>query len=314
MLNEMYMGFDESNDTSPLGVTISFAGVPDSFHGNIFCEGYAPDETHCHNGGADCGMSGAILNHKMQITQQNNGSKVAPLMDRGVGYVFNQTLTENYFGKCAYLYDGANTLNVNSRCGATAHGTADCDDTKSAFYNQCTSDDGTSYHTCTRDDPEISGKMCKCESCSPQYGTIDPPHQKADETCFYEMPALIVPADGPKSFTPSGTNHLRDALNQRVQGDHQPDQWNEIVLDEKLLIPQFHHDPTHTILAFVYVVGSSMDAEMAQSYANGMRDDFQKIYRVSGVPDIPVIELNAQIDFTQVGGPFKLASEHRVVV
>merc|ERR1711862_692560 len=129
-----------SNDSSPLGVTISFAGNPNSLHDNIFCEGYAPDETHCFNGNADCGMSGAVLNHYILTQDYGNGSKVASLMDRDVGYVFNQTLTENYFGKCAYLYDGANTLNVNSRCGNTAHGKASCDDENAAFYNRCTSD------------------------------------------------------------------------------------------------------------------------------------------------------------------------------
>jgi hypothetical protein len=322
LLNQMYMGFNESNDTSPLGVTISFAGDSTSFHGNIFCEGYAPDNTSCYKGGSDCGMSSACINHKVMIEQQNSGSKVAPLMNRAVGYVFNQTMVETYLGKCTYLYDGANSLNVNSRCGASAHGEADCDDPHAAFYNMCTDDDPTdphaSYHTCTKEDPEITGMMCKCESCHPQYGTKDPPRQKADQTCFYEMPALIVPADGPNSFIPSTTNHLRDAMKQRVEGDKQTNQqreWNEVVLDEKLLIPQFHYDPTHTILAFVYVAGSSVPAEQAQSFANAMRDDFQSIYQVSGVSDIPVIELNAMDDFTQTGGPFKLAaSQHRVVV
>jgi hypothetical protein len=315
-LNEMYMGFDPSNDTSPLGVTISFAGNPNSFHENIFCEGYAPDETHCFGGNADCGLSGAVINHHVLTTPYGNGTKVASLMDRSVGYIFNQTLTETYWAKCAYLYDGANTLNVNSRCGSTAHGTADCDDHHSAFYNQCTRDEPptptSSYHTCARDDPEVANMLCA------PYGPLTPPLHKSDQVCMYEMPALIVPEDGAKSFVPSKTSHLREAMNARFHSDQQSRQfqeWNEIVLDEKLVIPHFHHDPTHTILAFVYVAGGQLSTESAQTYATQIRDDYESIYRVHGVPHIPIVELNSIDDFTQTGGPFrKAAPPQRVVV
>lgn len=314
-MNSMYMGFNASNDSSPLGVAISFAGDTTSFGANVFCSGYV--NTSCHNGGNDCRMSAALINHKVMTQQQGNGSRVAPLMNRAIGYVFNQTLTEDYFGKCAYLYDGADSLNVNQGCGGSAPIPATCDNENSAFYDMCTTDSGTSYHHCVISDPEIQNMLCKCESCSPQYGTVIPPEHKQDQTCFYEMPALYVPYDDPSSYTPSSTNHLRDAMKQRVQGDevtNQNQEWNEVVIDERLLIPQIHYDPTHTIVAFVYVAGTSMGTESAQSAANSMRDVFQQTYRVNGVGDIPVIELNAIDDFTLTGGPFKLPSQHRVVV
>jgi hypothetical protein len=316
-MNEMYMGFNASNDSSPLGVTISFAGQTGAFNDNIYCTGYV--NTSCYQGNNDCRMSTAVINHQVMTQQQDNGRKVAPLMNRAIGYVFNQTLTENYFGKCAYLYDGADSLNVNYGCGMTAHGSNSCDDKQSAYYNQCTNDGGTSYHTCTRSDPEITGMLCKCESCSPQVDGIVPPQHKNDQTCIYEMPALIVP--DPSSFSPpsDAPNHLRDAMKQRVQGDeitNQQQEWNEVVIDERLLLPQIDFDPTHTIVAFVYVNGAALGSEQAQGLATAMRDEFQRTYRVSGngVADIPVIELNAIEDFTQSGGPFKLPSQYQVTV
>jgi hypothetical protein len=317
-MNEMYMGFNASNDSSPLGVTVSFAGDPNGFTNNVYCHGnYVGVNTSCYNGGADCRMSTAVINHMIMTQQQNDGRKVAPLMSRSVGYIFNQTLTENYFGKCAYLYDGADSLNVNVGCGASAHGAASCDDPHSAYYNMCSSDGGNSYHTCTKADPEIEGMLCKCESCSPQYGTITPPQHKNDQTCIYEMPALIVPKDGANSYTPGTTNHLRDAIKQRVAGDeitNQQQEWNEVVIDNQLLLPQIQFDPTHTIVAFVYVVGSNMPGEQAKGYATRMRDQFQQTYQVSGVGNIPVLELNAIEDFTQSGGPFKLPTQYHVTV
>lgn len=317
-LNEMYMGFNASNDSSPLGVTVSFAGDTSEFGKNLFCHGYV--NTSCFNGNNDCRMSTAMINHLVMTQQQDSGRKVAPLMNRAVGYIFNQSLTENYFGKCAYLYDGADSLNVNLGCGASAPIPADCDNKQSAFYNQCSSDGGNSYHTCIRSDPEIEGMLCKSAAdVSPPYGTIDPPQHKNDRTCIYEMPALIV--DDPSTWTApeNPTNHLRDAMKQRVQGDeitNQQQEWNEIVVDERLLIPRIEYDPTHTILAFVYVTGASMGSEDAQRHATGMRDAFQQTYHVTGngVADIPVLELNAIEDFTQTGGPFKLPSQYRVAV
>lgn len=316
-LNEMYMGFNVSNDSSPLGVTISFAGIPQSFGENIYCHGYV--NTSCYKGNNDCRMSTAVINHLVMTQQQDSGRKVALLMNRAVGYVFNQTLTENYFGKCAYLYDGADSLNVNYGCGMSAHGTASCDNPTSAFYNQCTNDGGNTHHTCTRSDSEITGMLCKCETCSPQVDGIQPPQHKNDQTCIYEMPALIV--EDPSSWDPpsDATNHLRDAMKQRVQGDeitNQQQEWNEVVIDERLLLPQIEYDPTHTIVAFVYVTGASLGSEEAHGLATNMRDEFQSTYHVSGngVADIPVIELNALEDFTQSSGPFKLPAQYSVTV
>jgi hypothetical protein len=307
-LNAMYTAFNASNDSTALGVTIGWAGNPRSFDDNLFCNGYV--NTSCFNGNNDCRMSAAIMNHKVQVSPLDTGYKVEPLMARAIGYVFNQTLTENYFGKCVFLYDGATALNVNQGCGASAPVPASCDNPNSAYYNMCTSDGGKSYHHCNATDPEIEAKKCKCESCSPTYGTMTPPQYRyTQEQCFYEMPALIVPHDSPNSFTPSSTNHLRDAMKQRVLGDEssgQTQEWTEVVIDDRLLIPQIERDPTHTIVAFVYAIGASMGPEDGLAFATKMRDQYQQKYGVHGVGDIPVLELDAIHDFTQSGGPFML--------
>lgn len=314
-LNAMYMDFDASNDSSAIGVTIGFAGNPKSFDDNLFCNGYV--DTGCFHGNNDCRMSAAIMNHKVMVGEvaddghpNATGYKVEPLMARAIGYIFNQTLTENYFGKCVFLYDGATALNVNQGCGGSAPVPASCDNPNSAFYNMCTNDGGKSYHHCNATDPEIEGKKCKCESCSEPYGTMIPPQYRyTQDQCFYEMPALIVPHDDPGSFIPSSTNHLRDAMKQRVLGDEssgQTQEWTEVVIDDRLLIPQLKLDPTHTIVAFVYAIGADMGPEDGLAYATKMRDQYQQKYGVVGVGDIPVIELDAIHDFTQSGGPFKL--------
>jgi len=305
------MAFNESDDSTALGVTISFAGQTSSFEANLYCHGYV-DGSDCYKGNNDCRMSGAVLNHQVSVEQSGDGWRFVPVMGRPIGYVFNQSLSENYFGKCAFLYDGADSYNVNVGCGASAPAPQDCSNELSAFYDMCTDGGTHDPHHCIATDSEVVSKKCKCESCSPTYGTVTPPQQKSEETCFYELPALIVDPDNVGAFTPSSTNHLRDSMKQRVAGDNitrQQREWNEIVIDDRLLIPKINEDPTHTIVAFVY-----SGSETNKNLAIAMRDTFQQTYRVSGVPDIPVIEIDAEVDFTTVGGPFKLPSQSRVVV
>lgn len=308
------MAFDESNDDTSLGVTVSFASQLGSFEDNIYCAGYT--NSNCYQGQSDCRLSAAIINHKVMVRETNTdgviGHVVQPLMDRGVGYIFNQTLVENYFGKCTYLYDGASSYKLNLGCGGVAPPTTDCDNERSAFNNMCTNDGGQTLHHCTATDSEIVGQKCAPE------GHIQPPSHKGDATCFYEMPALIV--DDPKNFTPSDTNHLREALKQRVEGDkvtRQEMEWNEVIIDNRLFLPQLNLDPTHTLIAFFYVTGSSMGDGTAHHLATSMRDKFQETWKVSGVGDIPVVEMDARTDFATTGGPFKMSGsfkEHRQIV
>jgi len=312
----MYMAFNESDDSTAMGVTLSYAGQTGSFRDNIYCSNYV--DTGCHMGNNECRMSAAIINHKVMTQADGDGMRVATLMQRSIGYIFNQTLTESYWSKCAYLYDGADSYNVNLGCGSTATTPQECENRHAAYYNMCSSDGGTSYHHCTATDPEVANRMCRCDTCDTAYGTITPPRFKNDETCFYEMPALIVDHDDQSSFTPSNTNHLRDSIKQRVASDAstgQHQEWNEVVIDERLLLPMIEKDPTHSVVAFFYVDGASMWVEDAKRLATSMRDRFQEQYHVSGVPDIPVVLLDSRNVFTNSSGPFKLGtSESHVVV
>lgn len=300
-LNTMYMGFDENDDESRLGVTISMAANTTDFNGNLFCSPLM--NTSCYQGQADCRMSSTLFNHKVVVA--NN--MFAPTMDRPVGYVFNQDYAENYFGKCSYLWDGNNFNDLNTGCGAGATGGNDCSNNFSAFYDQCITTP-TEPHTCTRTDPEVEGRLCKCEPplCAEEYGSVTPPATRDGETCFYELPALIYGAS-------TTTNHLRDGLKQRIalQGTdgNATGTWNELVIDNRLLIPKIRTEPTSAILAFVCIPAQNPNA---CAMATAMRDKFHESYGVTGA-GVPVVALDTTVDFTVSGGPFTVPEAVQVI-
>lgn len=272
-----------------------------SFDANIFC---APVMgTECFKGMTDCRISASLFNHKVIVNQD----KLSPTMDREVGYVFDQALTENYWGKCAYIWDGADFNNLNNGCGAGATGNAGCvnptdccDDHNSAFWNQCGT---TDKHDCTRDDEEVQGRMCKGDG----FGVVDPPVRPTDPTCFYEMPALVYGSN-------TSTNHLRHSLKERValQGNEtwMTQSWNEVVIDDRLLVQKIQQDPAGAIRAFVCV--QNQQHPTACDMAKAMRDEFQTAYKVQGT--IPVIRLDPSVDFTTTGGPFSLPESESQII
>jgi len=143
--------------------------------------------------------------------------------------------------------------------------------------------------------------------CEESYGAVTPPALPAGETCFYEMPGLVYGES-------TDTNHLRDMLKQRVtnQGDDETltSEWNEVVIDDRLLIPKIQTNPTEAIWAFV-CVPSPANPE-ACKLATDMRDEFQTTYGVTS-STIPVVALNVLSDFTAAGGPFGLP-DSRIIV
>merc|ERR1711871_119386 len=178
MLNTMYLGFDTDDDSSPVGVTMSMAADKHDFSSNLYCADVV--DTDCYEGRADCRMSCSLLNHKVMISEHDNGVYAVPGMEREVGYVFNQTLVETYFGKCAMIYDGASMHSYNGGCGRGARGTPNCTDPKSAFFDQC--EDHPPAHTCAREDPEVENWMCKCDAawCADGgYGHLHPPSRNS---------------------------------------------------------------------------------------------------------------------------------------
>lgn len=216
---------------------------------------------------------------------------------------------ETYFGKCAFIWDGAADRRVNNRCGTGANAagldSVLCDQPRSAYKDICW--ERQPDHHCLRDDPEITQYYCKCDQdwCNGTYGVAAPPSRRRDAACYYEMPAMWLDYENPTAETITGTNHLRDSMKQRMvfqtSATDQVSEWNEVIIDNRLLVPQMRRDPTHTILAIVYV----KTTDGAYDQAVQMRDEFQRTYKVDcDGCQIPIIAMDITVNVTEAGGPF----------
>lgn len=269
---------------------------PYDFTKNLFC---APlMHTKCYNGFADCRMSAALYNHKM-ILQADHPHRPQMGLGRAVGFIFNQTLVETTVGKCAYIYDGATQSRYNYGCGI-GNGNPDCKSGQTAFDNICPS----TGKTCTGADDEVTRIICK------PYGPMPVPEAGTDGQCYFPMPALNYPGA-------AAANHLRamaktrliEQVTQNGTDAKGPkiSEWNELILDEHLLIPAIAFDPATAITAFVYVKSNGA----AKNDALGMRDKFSTTFTVG---KIPVIGIDDMSDFTKSGGPFFVPSSEASVV
>lgn len=286
-LNKLYMGFDEEDDTTPVGVTISMAAQEGSLEDNLFCAPLL--NTKCHAGFADCRMSATLYNHKV-VLKADAPRRPEMGLARGVGYVFNQTKVETDFGKCAYVFDGASQSRYNGGCGV-GDGNMDCSSHQTAFDNICPS----TGKTCTADDDEITRVMCKPE------GPMPVPTKGTDGQCYFGMPAINWP--GAKRM-----NHLREMVKARVlaqmgEGTKAPlvSQWNEVIIDNHLLIPDLWFDPATVLSAFIYVKSIPRSRDVAEK----MSQKFSERYSVG---KIPVIGVNDLVDFRPTG-PFVAEAE-----
>mmetsp|Transcript_62103 Transcript_62103/g.108695 ORF Transcript_62103/g.108695 Transcript_62103/m.108695 type:complete len:381 (+) Transcript_62103:46-1188(+) len=292
--NRMYMGFNETNDTSPLGITLTMIAEEGSFWKNIYCSKFDNPlgNTGCWSGLTDCRLSASLYNHKMLISNSTRAINLG--MSRKIGIIVNQTLTETYFGKCSYIWDGASGRRLNGGCGLGAP-TDNCSDTSAAFYDLCKQSTGI-QHTCSVKDPEVYTTLCEgymggqtpipeCHSCGPQ--------------CLFPGPALNYSRQA--GWEP-GTNNLRDMAKARMQRQNGTDkdpqntskieEWNEIVIDETLLVPQIWLDPAVAIPAIVYV-RTAPAASKADAYK--VRDELcetmglkEKIPVLAVDPNLPV--------------------------
>jgi len=281
-LNNLFMGFDENDDDSPLGVTISMVHNR-TLQDNLFCS--ALMNTTCHKGHSDCRTSVALYNHQVAVNKSR--PHIFSLSKLGVGFVIHPTRVQTDLGKCAYAHDGTTFWRLNGGCGALATPRqgwgwmSTCSNRSSAFYDVCPS----TNKTCTADDVEIKGQTCS-PGASGSY-----PNQ-----CFWSMPSLNYPG----KLRP---NHLREMVKARLKADRargpQDLQWlnNEVVLDDRLLIPAMRSDPAAVVSAFIYLKSS----HGSRSRAEGMRDRFSEDYSVG---KIPVIGLDDTVDFTPKNGPF----------
>lgn len=284
------MGFDEDDDSSPLGVTISMTANPYDFDANLFCASEVG--TKCYNGFADCKMSSTLYNHKI-VLQADQPHRPAVGLGRPVGFVFNQAKVETRLGKCSYIFDGATQSRYNNGCGVGC-GDMNCSSGHTAFDNICPS----TGKTCTADDDEVQRVMCK------PHGPMPVPTKGTDGQCYFGLPALNYPGK-------ARANHLRLMAKARVEhqvgsGPKGPliSQWNEVIIDEQLMIPAIRESPTSVISAFVYVKSFGGSRGMAE----GMRDKFCKDYSVSK-EKMPVIGIDDTVDFTTTNGPFFVEQE-----
>jgi hypothetical protein len=278
-LNQQYMAYDfvHPEKESPLGITISFAGVKDDFNKNLYCHPYM--NTGCHIGFSDCRMSCSLFNWKMI----SNNYIWATTFSRPTGYVFNQTMVESTFGKCSYLFDGATENRLNNGCGTGAG--ADCSQTTSAYENICPS----TKKVCTADDGEVKGSLCAPFGPVPFPTAGDKGYQ-----CFFSGPSL----NYPKRDQP---NHLREMVNLRMAIELNTSNYvdhNEVILDERELIPAIWRDPALVVPAFVYT--QSMQDQGGRAAAEKMSERFSEQYQVGR---IPVVGLNDLTSFMP-NGPF----------
>merc|ERR1712048_412873 len=99
-------------------------------------------------------MSAMVQNKHLPLSTDG---KMLTMSDRDVGVVFRQELVEKYYGKCAFVYDGASNNRYNFGCGNLA--TADhikCNNTYSPWANICPSTD----KPCTGSDTEVTSGSC----------------------------------------------------------------------------------------------------------------------------------------------------------
>jgi len=286
-LNKAYMGYDENDESSPLGVTVSMAANPSTYWGNVFCslENNPNGNTTCYNGMADCKMSASLINHKMMIS--STSGKINIGLSRATGYVFNQTMVESTWAKCAYIWDGASNNRYNNGCGDGAPGN-DCSGKGSAFDDICPS----TGRTCTGDDDEVKRAFCR----GIEGGTVPiPTTHDGHVQCLFPGPAIDY--HGQDGWTPKTQSYLRDMAKWRTKFSNGKDasgpnieKWNEIDLDERLL-------PKEAIVAFVYIKSR---APIAVYEVNDMQAEYEQD---SGVT-VPVIGIDDETVIAGSKGPF----------
>merc|ERR1719222_1299383 len=308
-LNQLYTGFDDADDTTPLGVTISMAAQDTAFFKNQYCSLFVnPDSgesTGCFNGQADCRMSASLLSNKWMLDSQTGN--VASFGHRSVGYVFNQTLVETRWTKCSYVWDGASGNRYNRGCGDGAPGNSCDEGSGSAWFNICPS----TGKTCTGGDIEVTRSICSVAG-----GALPvPPTHDGEAQCVF--PGVALNYHSQEEFT-AGRDYTREMAKQRLKYNDGHDATgknleknNEVVLDEELLIPDFWEDPVAAIPAFIY---TKSNMPISRNHAQMVRDDFcrHQYCEQNGGGLIPLVMVDDQTYHKE--GPFVADGEEESAV
>lgn len=289
ILNALYLGYNHSNTSSPLGVTVRFTQDK-----NLFYCG-----TPCYKGHADCRVSGSILNHEVQIHEAAAGGAVtvAGTMSIMTGFVFNQSMVEDEVGKCYYQFDGATDRRYNMGCGCGAP-TSNCGSPQSAYQSI---DPGTKKPMTAK-----SKDIADCH-CLTGARARPAPASTTEVQCFWKGPAF---------YPGSSADELRAMLDDRVRNQVgvetvgpekrvKQEYWNEVVIDGELLQAKLDWDPSAAITAVVWLKsGNPLQEDIASKKAQQMSENIRDTYSMPKA--LPVIALDVTQDIRQQG-PFKIA-------
>lgn len=282
-LNTMYTSFDPDDDSTDLGLTVSMAANDTSFFGNMFCSEWGDrpgGRTGCSQGRTDCRMSASLLSHRWMIDATTKVPTVG--LSRLVGYVFNQTMVESKWARCSFIWDGATNNRYNRGCGDGAPGDK-CDSNGEAFYNICPS----TKKTCTEKDEEVQRALCK-----PWGGAEVPETHDGHVQCIF--PGAAIDYRKQEGYKP-GKDFTREMAKKRIALNNGKDKegpniekWNEVVLDDTLLIEDLWWDPAVAIPAFIYTKSKLPES---RQHAQQMRDEFCEYYHVDKIPLVEVDDL-----------------------
>lgn len=296
--NQEYMGFDASDDNSPVGVMIRMTNDP-----KFYCH------TPCYQGHSDCLVSTSVYNHMLQL--KDNHPRIT--MGKASGILFNSTGVHNTFGKCSYMFDGATFNRINGGCGCGAGGAADCKDPMSAYYNK----DPHTKENATGTSQGVEHCYCEEKADHLEPWPITLPSQTQ---CFWKGPAFY-PPDGK---SPDQTrNMIKQRLSDTVTKGYPVDYcgggqeldpcWNEVLLDGSIVLDAVQTDPATAIAGVVYIKGNAGGKSDAQKLAKAYKENFNMAW------DVPIIAVDSNMDVTQPGieGPFLVEAadeEGRMVV
>ena len=79
------------------------------------------------------------------------------------------------------------------------------------------------------------------------------------------------------------------------------EEWNEVVIDLHLMIPELRKNPASAITAFIYK--KSCYEGWCKGWVTDLRAKFAKEYNID-VDTIPIVGVDDTVDLTTQGGPF----------
>lgn len=286
-LNAQFHGYDASDPTSPLGVTIR--GQP-RFEptGWFYCT------TECFRGQPDCLVTASLLN---SVNMYNNVTLTAAMpMGYKVGIVFQPKVIEERIMKCSWAYDGGTFNRLNGGCGC-GWGPANCTDPMAtAFGNLCP----------TTGEPAIAGQCPQVDRCA-----CDNVETTYPEMCYWKGPAYYnnASSDAPPNMTVDNNapNQLRNMMEHRLRVQDNNNTildnvtsmktyWNEITIDGKLMAELMKQSLSDVIAAIVYQKGDVQ--------AQGWSVDFNVYLNDNFGGFVPVVALDTSVQVTASEGPF----------